>query len=116
SSAHLVRWTFDLAGASNTIKREQIDDLAGEFPRFDERYAGLGYRHGWDAGNSSRPGSVKFDCIAHLDHQTGKRSLHQFDGGDAPGEPIFIPRSADAAEGDGWLIALVYRAGEDRSD
>ena len=40
--ARLVRWTFDLAGNVNTIKREPLDDLAGEFPRFDERRAGLG--------------------------------------------------------------------------
>ena len=54
ASARLVRWTFDLAGASNTIKREPLDDLAGEFPRFDERRAGLSYRHGWFAGRSRR--------------------------------------------------------------
>ena len=47
--ARLVRWTFDLAD-SDTIKREPLDDLPGEFPRFDERRAGLGYRHGWFAG------------------------------------------------------------------
>ena len=33
-----------------------------------------------------------------------------------PGEPLFVPRSADAAEGDGWLVATVYRPSEDRSD
>jgi carotenoid cleavage dioxygenase-like enzyme len=27
-----------------------------------------------------------------------------------------VPRSADAPEGDGWLIATLYRAAEDRSD
>ena len=27
-----------------------------------------------------------------------------------------MPRSADAAEGDGWLVAVVYRGAEDRSD
>ena len=31
-------------------------------------------------------------------------------------EPVFTPRSADAPEGDGWVTAVVYRAGEDRSD
>jgi carotenoid cleavage dioxygenase len=49
SKARLVRWTFDLAAPSNQIKREPLDDLAGEFPRFDERRAGLPYRHGWFA-------------------------------------------------------------------
>ena len=36
--------------------------------------------------------------------------------GDSPGEPVFVPRSADADEGDGWLVATVYRGGADRSD
>ena len=27
-----------------------------------------------------------------------------------------MPRSADAPEGDGWLVAVVYRGAEDRSD
>jgi carotenoid cleavage dioxygenase-like enzyme len=115
-SARLMRWTFDLGGSSNTIKREPIDDLDGEFPRFDERYAGLAYRHGWYAGNQGRPDSLRFDCLAHLDLKTGKRESYDFASGDSPGEPIFIPRAADAAEGDGWVIAVVYRATEDRSD
>jgi carotenoid cleavage dioxygenase len=114
--ARLVRWTFDLAGDTNAIRRTPLDDLAGEFPRFDERRAGLAYRHGWYAINQGRPGGVQFDGIAHIDHQTGKRAVHVFDGGDAPGEPVFVPRSPDAEEGDGWLVATVYRAGEDRSD
>ena len=115
--ARMTRWTFDLADSSNTVKREQIDDLAGEFPRFDERHAGLGYRHGWFAGISrSEQESVRFDTVSHLDLTTGKRTDHVYDAGDSPGEPVFIPRSEGADEGDGWLVALVYRGAEDRSD
>ena len=116
AAARLVRWTFDLAGDTNAIRRTPLDDLPGEFPRLDERRAGLGYRHGWYAVNQSRPGGVQFDGIAHLDLKTGKRAVCAFDGGDAPGEPVFVPRSPDAEEGDGWLVAVVYRAAEDRSD
>jgi carotenoid cleavage dioxygenase len=116
ASARLSRWTFDLSGKTNTIKREYIDDLAGEFPRLDERRAGLSYRHGYFAGNSKSDGKVHFDSIAHIDHATGKKSVHRFASGDAPGEPVFVPRSADAAEGDGWLVTVVYRGAEDRSD
>ena len=114
--SRLVRWTFDLGGASNTIKRETIDDLDGEFPRFDERYAGLAYRHGWFAANIGRPGDFGFDSLAHVDLKTGQRKVYQFAAGDVPGEPIFVPRTPTAAEGDGWVIATVYRGSEDRSD
>ncbi len=116
TAARLVRWTIDLAGQSNQIKREPLDDMAGEFPRFDERRAGLSYRHGWFAANTERPGDVRFDAIAHVDLATGKRVTHAFGAGDATGEPIFIPRSASAGEGDGWVISVVYRGNEDRSD
>ena len=115
--ARLTRWTFDLASNSSAIKREPIDDLPGEFPRFDERRAGLQYRHGYFAG-ITRTGAqdIRFDTIAHLDLTTGKRSDFVFGAGDSPGEPVFVPRTAGAHEGDGWLLAVVYRGEADRSD
>ena len=116
TAARLVRWTFDLAGDSNAIKRTPLDDMAGEFPRIDDRRAGLAYRHGWFAATASPRPVGGFDAIAHVDLATGKRTLCQFAPGDSPGEPVFVPRSPDAAEGDGWLVALVYRGEEDRSD
>jgi carotenoid cleavage dioxygenase len=116
TSARLVRWTLDLAGASDAIVREPLDDMAGEFPRFDERRAGLSYRHGWFAANTQRPGDVRFDAIAHIDLAGGKRALYELPSGDATGEPIFVPRSAAADEGDGWLLSVVYRGATDRSD
>jgi len=116
TSARLVRWTFDLAGETNVIKREPLDDLAGEFPRFDERRAGLAYRHGWFAAQTERSSGFTFDAIAQIDLKTGKRVEHHLANGDATGEPIFVPRSADAREGDGWVLSVVYRAEEDRGD
>jgi carotenoid cleavage dioxygenase len=114
--AKLTRWTFDLADASNTIRRAPLDDLAGEFPRFDERRAGLSYRHGWFAGINRRGDRVVFDTVAHVDLKTGRRTDHVHETGDSPGEPVFVPRTPDADEGDGWLVAVVYRGAEDRSD
>jgi carotenoid cleavage dioxygenase len=116
ASAKLVRWTFDLAGASDAIKEEVIDDLDGEFPRVDPRFETLKNRHGWYAGDPTGQAGVRLNAIAHFDHATGKRSVYALDAGDATSEPVFTPRSADAAEGDGWITAVIYRAAEDRSD
>jgi carotenoid cleavage dioxygenase len=116
TNARLALWTFDLEGKSDTIKREYIDDLPGEFPRFDERRAGLSYRHGYFAANTSERQGVAFNAIAHFDHKTGTRTHFQFSDGDTPGEPVFVPRTPAASEGDGWLVAVVYRAKDDRSD
>src|SRR5437867_6766616 len=49
--AKLTRWTIDLASKTNRAKREPLDDLPSEMPRFDERLAGLPYRHGWYLAN-----------------------------------------------------------------
>lgn len=116
ASARLCRWTFDLSGKTNAIARSYIDDSAGEFPRFDERRAGLPYRHGYFAANSGNGTDVKFDAIAHIDFASGKKSVHSLPKGDAVGEPVFVPRSANAGEGDGFLVAVAYRAAENRSD
>ena len=114
--ARLVRWTFDLAGASDAIREEPLDDLEGEFPRFDERFAGLKYRHGWIAADTAGTRAVRLNSIAHLDLATGKRSLWELPPGDLISEPVFTPRAADAPEGEGWLTAVAWRATEDRSD
>ncbi len=116
TAARLTRWTFDLSSKTDAILEEVIDDLDSEFPRFDERLAGSAYRHGFYAADPTNSKSVKLNAIAHLDLKTGQRQVHAFQGGDMTSEPVFTPRSADAAEGDGWLTAVVYRAGEDRSD
>jgi carotenoid cleavage dioxygenase len=90
--------------------------MPGEFPRLDERRTGLSYRHGYFAANTRDDGKILFNAISHIDHKTGKRVDYNFADGDAPGEPVFVPRSADAAEGDGWLVATLYRGSEDKSD
>jgi len=115
--AILVRWTFDLAAPSNVAKRTVLDDMAGEFPRFDERRMGLPYRHGWFASNR-RHGSVDvgFDSLSHIDLSTGLRTTVDLGADASPGEPIFVPASADAPEGEGWLLSVVHRAESDTSD
>lgn len=116
ADATLWRWTFDLDGESDVIKEERLDDLVGEFPRFDERRSGLAYRHGWIAGQARHTGTLMFDSLAHIDLATGKRTTWIAPNGDSPTEPIFVPRSADAAEGDGWVLSVTYRGETDTSD
>jgi len=115
AGARLVRWTIDLGDATNAIRQQPLDDITGEFPRLDERYAGLAYRHGYYAASSTGSDKILFDAIAHVDHKTGKRAMHVFKDG-MPGEPVFVARKEGAAEGDGWLVTTVYHPSEDRSD
>ena len=112
--ARLAHWTMDLADGSNLVRREFIDDLAGEFPRFDERRAGLGYRHGWFAARLRSGSEMIFDSLVHIDFARGDRQLYTLPPGDVPSEPVFVPRGA--CEGDGWILSVIYRGAENRSD
>ena len=114
SQARLCRWTFDLDGNSDAFASTYIDDLVSEFPRLDQRYAGLPYRHGYYACH--RGSGSDLNAIAHIDHATGRRALHVLPDGDATSEPVFVPRAPDAAEGDGFLLAVIWREAEKRSD
>lgn len=112
--ARLAHWTIELTGKSGTIARKYVDDLPGEFPRFDERRAGLPYRHGWFAGVAHDGSAVGFNSLAHVDFVSGTRHMYEFTAGDVPSEPVFVPRGNE--EGDGWILSVVYRGREDRSD
>jgi carotenoid cleavage dioxygenase-like enzyme len=112
--ARLAHWTMALDGGSSTVRREIIDDLAGEFPRFDERRAGLSYQHGWFAEQARNAGEMTFDSLAHIDFACGARDVYTFPPGDVPGEPVFVPRGPE--EGDGWVLSVIYRGAENRSD
>jgi len=114
ATAHLTRWTFDMQGATDNFLQTQLDDLEGEFPRIDDRRAGLAYRHGFFGFRTAQSTSGSFDGLAHVDHRTGQRVTFQLPPQDAAGEPIFVPRSADAEEGDGWILSVIYR-GEPRT-
>ena len=39
-----------------------------------------------------------------------------FGEGESSGEGVFVPRSDDAAEDDGWVMSFVYDRTTDRSD
>jgi carotenoid cleavage dioxygenase len=113
--ARLARWTFNLADGSDTFTRVYLDDLQGEFPRIDDRRTGLVNRHSWFAAATAGELGT-FNAIAHVDNATGRRRLYELANSDATSEPVFVPRAADAPEGDGWLLATIWRAAENRSD
>jgi carotenoid cleavage dioxygenase-like enzyme len=114
--ARLARWTFNMADGSDHFTRVYLDDLQAEFPRIDDRRAGLVNGHSWFAAATGSGAGGAFNGIAHVDNVTGQRKLYELPRGDATSEPVFVPRAHDSAEGDGWLLATVWRAAENRSD
>ncbi len=117
--ATLVRWTFDPKGERAGFVEQPLDEHPGEFPRLDERFAGLPYRHGYfqaGAVTDASHGREGRNGLAHIDHHSGAVSVWRPGEADYCGEPVFVPRSANAEEGDGFLLSVVFRGETQCSD
>ena len=115
-SLGLERWTID--PVTRHVNRKTIDATPQEFPRPDERFFGQPYRYAWSMGLASEAGE---DFIGHapifaFDLHTGQRTARDFGPGKVPGEFVFVPRSAQAPEGDGWLMGYVIDAASGTTD
>ena len=118
SPAWLTRWRFDLKDPTRTFSSERIAPVPGEFPRMDERFAGRRHAHGWYTGTLlDAQGEPRISALMHwLAAQPAQPDLYAAPAGDHFSEPVFVPRAVDAPEGDGWLLATLYRGTTATSD
>jgi carotenoid cleavage dioxygenase-like enzyme len=119
------KWTFDLSSRDEGFKEEVVFAGSG-FVRIDERYTSLPNRYlfkGYaDAGrpfNEAKAGNLKgrvTNSYQRVDLGTGQASSYFV--GDVQGllDCCFVPRSASAAEGDGYLIGVANNYGERKSE
>ena len=115
--ARLERWRVPLSGGVRRYTTTRLDDQASEYPRLDERYAGLRHRYGYFATTPGEQGrAAVFDELARYDFTLGRKELYRLPAGDFISEPVFVARSASAPEGQGYLLAVAYRGAEARSD
>lgn len=101
------------------------DGHYGEGPHIDERWALQEHRHVWMPGldrtrlahdKSGRPMPVLFNLIAHTDLKTGKQDLWHAGPTKTLQDPVFIPKSKTAAEGEGYLMVISNDIPERRSE
>jgi carotenoid cleavage dioxygenase len=104
----LDRWLLD--PTSGKLREERLDDRGQEFPRHDERRIGKPIRYGYTAalGEGLGVGPLyKHDLVRRTsqvrDEGKGRSYL----------EPVFVPRTADADEDDGWILVYAYDAPSD---
>jgi carotenoid cleavage dioxygenase-like enzyme len=102
---------------AGAVKETPLDDSPVEFPRVDERFTGRPYRYGYTGGRVGATSDTgPFNAIFLYDHQTGRRREHQLGVTSFTSEPVFVPRTPHAPEGEGFLLAVVYRQEANRSD
>jgi carotenoid cleavage dioxygenase-like enzyme len=105
----LWSWTIDLT--AGTVTERQLDDRRIEFPRIDDRLAGLQARYSVSAADASL---VRYDLTsgAAVEHRFGTAGSPG-----VPGEAVFVPSTAGPAdELAGWYLGYVYDPARDGSD
>lgn len=124
-SSSLMRWTFDLNSSQEDIQPQPLTDYRCEFPRCDDRYIGRKYEHGfllafgperpYNPANGPMPFQF-FNLLAHINLKTGTTDTWFPGDSGCFQEPIFIPRSPEAPEADGYVVALLNLIAEGRSE
>ncbi len=109
----LSRWTADMNQDHPRMEFEMFPgDYESEFPQCDPRYAGKDYRYGWYTAPDGELTTVLsenelvYNVIGGIDHKTGAHDRYSC-GRAQVSEALFVPRSPDAPEGDGFLLSVV---------
>ena len=105
----LWSWTLDLT--TGRVTERQLDNRAVEFPRIDDRLAGLPARYAVSVGDNR---------LVRYDLNSGDTIEHRFGADESagqPGEAVFVPSTAGAAdESSGWYLGYVYDPARNGSD
>lgn len=108
SDAVMWSWTINLT--RNTVTEQQIDERAIEFPRMDDRLAGMPARYGLTVGTGK---------LVRYDLERGTAEEHSFGTATepaGPGEAVFAPADSRTGELSGWYLSYVYDPVRDGSD
>ncbi|MFN3913203.1 carotenoid oxygenase family protein [Hyphomonas sp.] len=110
--------SLEIDPAARKVTRTVIDAAPQEFPRPDERLIGQPYRFAYTvalppAGVAEWMGA---SCLYKHDLGTKTRQVRDFGAGKLPGEFVFVPAHAGAAEDEGWLIGYVIDTGAGTTD
>ena len=112
---NLTRLVLDLD--TGKVTETKIDEAPCEFPTCDPRYAMRRHRYGWIGARVGETcGRGHLNAIGKVDYQTGQVRFRTLGKSSYTGEALFVPRSDDAPEGDGYLMSTIYHADEGVSD
>ena len=113
--SYLHRWHLDVK--YGTLREEQLDGRAGEFPRVHDGLLGRYTRYGYIArAPHDLEEAGAFDGLIKYDLETGRSAMYELGSERYCGEGLFVPRPAATAEDDGWLLSLVYDKKSNQSE
>ena len=107
NSPYLYRWRLDLK--TGKMKEEKLDDVAGDFPRVDDRLMGKKTRFGYTM-------KLSMNAYVKYDFEKGSSERHELGKGRSGGEGVFVPRAGAKSEDDGWLMTYVHDQAANKSE
>ena len=110
--ARPTRYSID--PLARRCEESQLTPTKADLPTIDSRLSGRPYRHFWAISSAPEQAGPFYHRLLHFEYRAGQ-TLRDF-APDLPGEPLFVPASESAAEGEGWVLSLVYRAAAHRTD
>ncbi|HTR00060.1 MAG TPA: carotenoid oxygenase family protein, partial [Candidatus Acidoferrum sp.] len=122
----VTRWCFDMNDKNSKAVPTVMSTFAAEFPHCDDRYVGRAYKYGFMQASDhtkpydpSRAGPIMgffFNTLLTMDMSTGKYKSWFCGPTSSTQEPVFAPKSANSPEGEGYVMGVVNRRDEHRSD
>ena len=120
TNPNMSQWVVDMNDSNPSVSMRAMGDRGAEFPVIDPRFAMQEYRHGWYTSSDRKvPAPIPdsdfiYNAIDHIDVTTGKVDSYSF-GNCYVTEPMFVP-SEGAAEGEGYVLDLIYNRDTNTSD
>lgn len=111
-TSHITRLSADLSGKhARGYEMERLGPWPGGLPRQDDRYNTEPYRYGYLATRDiAAPNPMTASAgYVRFDHASGKQAFWDAGPDTILAEGCFAPKSARAAEGEGYLLGVATR-------
>lgn len=106
----LFRCRIDLAG--RRVEGRPCSDVRCEFPAFDSRRATRASDHLYAVATLPNETPGFFNGLVHQTASSGQVDVHDLGRAQFTSEALFVPRTEESPEGDGFLLSVVLDAEE----
>jgi carotenoid cleavage dioxygenase len=108
--ARLSRYTLGMKSGRASL--QEIHTRQMEFPQINRTLIGRKNRYGYSLGAGAAYGTAKkpksISSILKFDLLSGDIQTFEFNDGQAPSEPFFVPAVGGSNEDDGYVLSYVY--------
>ncbi|MFI6520918.1 carotenoid oxygenase family protein [Spirillospora sp. NPDC050679] len=91
--------------ASGKVESHQLSALPLEWPTIDVRRSTTAHRDVYGAAAGNETAGLFMTAVARYDTERGETDVHDYGPGHLVSEPVFVPRTPDRIDDEGWLIA-----------